>query len=172
MINLINKTIGIWRGFDGKFAEVEMGGVVGYQPNWDHVDALAQPREKICTALELDTGARINLPTNEIAHILSDRTGVLVLFSSKRILSEECIAYPAPDNAAIFNADGSLRFRLKNPHGEQGHFRAVTNNTAKDGSPALGVRACPKDWPVCESVYLVDGSTDDLSQQIPKWVRD
>ena len=78
----------------------------------------------------------------------------------------------ATNNAAILNADGSLCFQLLNPHGADGSFRTVVQNTRPDGVVELGVRACPMSYPVCESVYVLDGSTPDISNQVPRWVRD
>jgi hypothetical protein len=122
--------------------------------------------------LELSDDTRTILSTTEIAHILPDRTGVLVLFDSNKPAPARSVHFVAPNNAAIFNADGSLRFQLKNPWGEEGTFRAVVQNHRSDGSVELGVRACPRSYPVCETVYMVDGTTDDLSKQLPRWVRD
>jgi len=173
-MNLVKKTIGLWRGADGEEAEVDidLGGGNWYRPDWRDVDALLEPRRRYRTAIVLNGGERVLLPTNETPRILMDRTGVFVVFDAQKAVSEGCLYFPEPNNAAVFNADGTLRLVLKNPWGEQGHFRAITNTTAKDNSPAIGVRACPKEWPACEWVYVVDGSTDDLSNQTPQWVRD
>jgi hypothetical protein len=173
-MNLIKKTIGLWRGADGKEAEVDidLGGGNWYQPDWTDVDMLLEPRTRHRTAIVLSNGERFLLPTNETPRILMDRTGVFVVFDVHKTVSEGCISFAEPNNAAIFNADGRVRFFLKNPWGEEGHFRAITNATSKDNSPAIGVRACPKDWPTCEWVYVINGSTDDLSKQTPQWMRD
>lgn len=173
---LVNKVIGLWRGATGDLAEVVYeGGNEGGLEKWIAVQSLIAPCINYQTEIELQDGRRVSLPANEIAHILPDRTGVLVLFS-KSLASfdsaEELIHCAPPDNAAVFNADGSLRFQLKNPAGKNGSFRAVVSLSLADGTRGLGVRACPKDWPACEDVYVVDGSTDDLSRQIPRWVRD
>lgn len=170
----ILKTVGLWRGSDGKEAEVDidLGGADWYRPDWTNVDLLLEPRTRYQTAIVLENGERVLLPTNETPRILPNRTGVLVIFEAKKAAPEKCLSLSEPDNAAIFSADGSLRFRLKNPAGKDGSFRAVVSLSLADGTPGLGVRACPKDWPVCENVYVVDGTTDDLSKQIPRWVRD
>lgn len=172
MSSLVVQVFGVWRGADGRTAEVIYeGSRLSGPERWAEVRRLLAPKIEINTEMELDTGERIVLPTTEIAHLLPDRTGVLVLFRSNQEASNGS-CFLEPDNAAIFNSDGSLRFQLKNPNGEESSFRAVVAMTLPDGSRGLGVRACPLSYPACESVYVVDGSTDDLSKQIPKWVRD
>ncbi|MCU4121198.1 hypothetical protein N8A90_19140, partial [Variovorax sp. N23] len=104
--------------------------------------------------------------------ILPDRSGVLVLFKADDAPQGELMHYAPPNNAAIFNADGSLRFQLPNPFGASGSFRAVLRNRRPDGAIELGVRVCPMSYPVCETVYVLDGSTPDISKQMPRWVRD
>lgn len=177
MNGLVNRVIGLWQGEDGQLAEVVYEGDDSQSGSerWRAVDGLKAPCIRLRTRLELSDGQRVILPIDEIAHILPDRTGVLALFDEGRVsldASDDLLNCSPPDNAAVFNADGSLRFRLKNPAGKDGRFRAVVSLSLADGTRGLGVRACPKDWPVCEDVYIVDGSTDDLSKQIPRWVRD
>ena len=169
----VSKIIGLWRGNDGSLVEVSYGGVETESPNFRNaIDALKEPRVRLRTMMELNDGSRINLPANETAHILPDAPGVLVLFDDGVFPGDDSLSFPAPGNAAIFNSDGSLRFRLKNPEGKHAHFRAVVALSMPDGSRGVGVRACPKDHSACEYVYAVDGSTDDLSMQAPRWVRD
>ncbi|MET3391087.1 hypothetical protein ABIC33_001726 [Variovorax sp. 1140] len=177
MNGLVSKVIGLWQGADGQLAEVVYEGddSQGGIERWRAVDSLKAPCIRLRTRIELNDGRRVTLAIDEIAHILPDRTGVLVLFSNRRRpldASDDLVHFALPDNAAVFNADGSLRFRLKNPAGKDGDFRAVVSLSLADGTRGVGVRACPKDWPSCEDVYVVDGSTDDLSRQIPRWVRD
>ncbi len=168
----ISRIIGRWRGSDGHVAEVvHEGSHASGSDRWAEVDNLRAPVTRLNTAVDLTTGERVILPAIEIAHLLPDATCVLVLFEPSRETAGD-IRFAPPHNAAIFNADGSLRFQLKNPAGEDGIFRAVVLLTLPDGSRGLGVRACPRSYPSCESVYLVDGSTDDLSKQVPRWVRD
>ncbi len=51
--------------------------------------------------------------------------GCLYFFDSNGLeVPAASMHFPPPDNAAIFNADGSLRFQLKNPWGKEGIFRA------------------------------------------------
>lgn len=169
----VSKVIGCWYGSNGQTAEVIYESAQPFGPeSWEAVDLLLEPRKHYRTDIELVGGCRVELPVNEIATILSDKSGVLVLFTPSRQSDAGLIHFDPPNNAAIFNADGSLRFQLKNPFGEHGSFRAVLRNHLLDGSYELGVRACPMEYPACETVCIVDGSTDDLSQQTPRWVRD
>ena len=173
MSALVSKVVGLWRGADGKTAEVAYEGSDKSGPeNWATVYALIAPRINYQTAIELDEGVRILLPTNEIGHVLPDRSGVLVLFKADRAPQGNLMHHLPPNNAAIFNADGSLRFQLQNPFGASGSFRAALRNRRSDGVVELGVRVCPMSYPVCETVYVLDGSTPDISKQLPRWVRD
>ncbi|MGO4391882.1 hypothetical protein AB4Z46_11060 [Variovorax sp. M-6] len=172
MSALVSKVIGRWLGANGCLAEVVYeGSNVSGPERWAAVDSLPAPVVRLETQVELSDGSRRGLGVGGIAHLLPDHTGVLVVFVSAKPPAG-LIFFDAPNNAAIFNADGSLRFQLKNPWGEHGSFRAVVSNPLPNGSFELGVRACPRSYPVCEDVYIVDGSTDDLSKQIPRWVRD
>lgn len=174
MSSLVSKVIGLWRGADGQVAEVvyEQGGELTGPSSRVSVHALKPPRVHFQTAIEHDDESRVLLPVDEIANILPDRTGVFVIFDRNRPSPEGLLYCPPPNNAAIFNADGSLRFQLQNPYGAVGSFRAALHNRPADGVVELGVRVCPSHYPACETVYLVDGSTPDLSKQLPRWVRD
>lgn len=171
----ISKIIGQWQGADGALAEVVFSGEGRFGPeSWAAVDELTKPLIKLDKILVLTDGSRIALPVSEIPELLPDHSGVLVVFNEKAkgAASRNFMQIPPPNNAAIFNADGSLRFQLQNPWGDAGSFRAVLSNHRPDGAVELGVRACPRDWPVCESVYIVDGSTPEIGKQLPRWVRD
>ena len=112
------------------------------------------------------------LVLDDLPHLLPNRTGVLIVFASSTPLPHASVHFLPPHNAAVINADGSLRFQLKNPCGDEGSFRTVVSHRFPDGSFEVGVRACPRSYPACETVYIVDGTTDDLSKQTPRWVRD
>ncbi|MGJ7542048.1 hypothetical protein [Variovorax sp. LT1R16] len=169
---LIDRVIGRWMGADTRIAEVVYEGGGESAERWVHVDSLKKPVIRLSTALDLNDGTRTLLPVDEIAHLLPDRTGVFVVFLENKRSRVGFTSFCGSHNAAIFDANGTLRFQLKNPYGEHGSFRSVVRHCKGDGSVELAVRACPKDWPVCEEVYTIDGSTDDLSTQMPRWVRD
>ena len=173
MNKLIKKIVGVWQGADGTLAEVVYDEGGGHAPdNWQAVDALEAPCRKLRVVFELDDQVRIAAPFTEIANILPDRTGVLVVFDENPPTPGHGVEYfSVPDNAAVFNADGSLRFRLKNPCGETGGFWALERIRRSDREWLLGVRACPKNQPTCDHVYVVDGVTSDLSHQMPLWMR-
>lgn len=172
MNEIVCKVVGRWRGADGATAEVIYDGP-GSEPleNWSAVNLLRSPAAPINTELELSSGRRIPLPTTEIACLLPDRSGVLAIFENSGSTGG-AEQRQRGQSAAIFNADGTLRFMLEHPDGDAGIFRAMVPLTLPDGSRGLGVRACPRTWPVCESVYIVDGSTPEIGTQLPLWVRD
>lgn len=59
------------------------------------------------------------LPIVENIQILTDRTGFIILYDKEPSLLSKAKEYPwffdRPNNAAIYNSDGSLRFQLKIP---------------------------------------------------------
>ena len=167
---LISKVFGVWRGADGTLGEVVYDSYNGAGKEWDAVDALVRPVKEIQIACELDDGKRIVFPFMDIAAILPDRTGVLVVFSGQ---DKSGAYFPEPDNAAIFNADGTLRFRLENPwRVQQGVFRGVQHIYKADGRRELGVRVCPGPGLPCDNVIVVDGRTPDLRQERCIWMRE
>ena len=173
MSSLVKQILVKWRVSDGRLFELIYEGEDEDLFN-DHkiLDPYPRPLAMVEVFLRLDDATKIVLPVDEIPHILPDRTGVLVIFDRNRPSAEGLLYCPPPNNAAIFNADGSIRFQLQNPFGAVGSFRAALHNRLANGVVELGVRVCPSDYPACETVYTVDGSTPDLIKQLPRWVRD
>lgn len=173
MTSKVNQILIAWEVNDGRRFEIIYEGE-GENILQDRkvLDPFPRPLIKAQTTLKLDDGSRVVLKIDSLPYLLPDRSGVFAVFSAEMPAQGGTIYYPPPNNAAILNADGSLRFWIKNPAGDQGIFRAAVSLLLPDGSKGLGVRACPKNWPACEDVYVVDGSTDDLSKQVPRWVRD
>ena len=65
----------------------------------------------------LDNNKEIHIPVSDIIEVLPDRTGFVVIYKEQPRKFSEAISYPwffkYPNNAAIYNADGSLRFQIK-----------------------------------------------------------
>jgi hypothetical protein len=170
MNKLISKVIGVWRGADGTLGEVTYDSHDGMGKGWEAVDVLIRPIREIQIVCVLEDGARVVFPFMDIAAILPDRTGVLVVFSGN-YKSE--MQFAEPDNAAIFNADGTLRFRLENPWREHhGVFRGVQHIDKIGGGRELGVRVCPGPGLPCDDVIVVDGRTPDLRKERCIWMRE
>lgn len=75
--------------------------------------ALPVPRVAVGTEFHLENGQRARLPFAELAWRTPDRTGALVIFKSGAYVNADgSDIYPAPNNAAIYNADGSLRCQV------------------------------------------------------------
>lgn len=122
--------------------------------------------------LVLENGVELRLPVSDMPYILEDRTGVLVLFDekpSKFDTPEFPWFFNCPDNAAIYNADGSLRFQLQSSHGIGSYIGAVHRTATPENPNALGVLVGTlghdPEW-----LYLVDPDSPKL---IPtgKWIR-
>lgn len=122
--------------------------------------------------LVLDNGMEVDIPVLESLNILPDRTGVLVVFEknpSKFSIPNAPWFFSYPDNAAIYDSDGSLRFQLHNTYGEDGYIGAVHSGAMPENPNALGVLigavGHDPEW-----LYLVDPNNPDL---IPtgKWIR-
>ncbi|CZF86962.1 hypothetical protein [Grimontia marina] len=99
--------------------------------------------------------------------VLDDRSGVLVIHNVDDDRADYSFL-PPPNNAAIFNADGSLRFVLENPltgcPGELNFFRAVDVKD-ENGEKALGICIAVARGQGLET-FLVDGSTPDLKSVV------
>ncbi len=92
--------------------------------------------------LVLESGVEVRLPVHEAAYILEDRTGVLVVFNekpSKFSTPEFPWFFNCPNNAAIYNADGSLRFQLESTQGTGSYIGAVHHTATPENPNALGV---------------------------------
>ena len=75
--------------------------------------------------VKLENGLEKFIPISNIVEILPDRTGFVVIYDNKPNKFSEATSYPwffeYPNNAAVYNADGSLRFQIK-----------ITNNPDSD----------------------------------------
>jgi len=133
--------------------------------------ALEHPVVRFEQYLVLEHGVEVRLPISETPYFLEDRTGVLVVFNeepSKFSTPEFPWFFNYPDNAAIYNADGSLRFQLRS-HGIGSYIGAVHHTTTPENPNALGVLVGSlghdPEW-----VYLVDPDNPKLIST-GKWVR-
>ncbi|MFJ2711180.1 hypothetical protein ACIOZM_09830 [Pseudomonas sp. NPDC087346] len=176
MTALINKIITV--------LELENGVVFERFVRWDGVRTCFEDIKKyiLCSGkyevikrrqyLVLDNGAEVEIPVHEVLNLLPDRTGVLVVFAEEPS-KFNCPEFPwffnFPNNAAIYNADGSLRFQLQSSHGEGSYIGAVHYAAMPNNPDALGVLVGSvghdPEW-----LYLVGPNSLKL---IPtgKWVR-
>lgn len=167
---LIDKIIGIWSNESGRAFEVFYEG-----DSQDWLEMTAQMRRVISTPRKLQivlacsNGVRVKLPFSEIPEILPDRSGVVVIFSRGQYIKEDGTDYfPEPDNAVVFNADGSLRFQVKNPEGLDTSFSGFNGSTFNiltgKGEFRLAVR---NDHPLADYVhsYLYDGKTPYVQRE-------
>ncbi|MBK5374450.1 hypothetical protein JFT81_07375 [Pseudomonas sp. TH43] len=122
--------------------------------------------------LVLDNGVEVDVSIQEVLNILPDRTGVFVVFEKEPYNfsgSENSWFFGYPSNAAIFNADGTLRFQMHNPYGENSYIGAIHSGAMPDHPDTLGVLigtvGHEPEW-----LYLVDPNAPKL---IPtgKWIR-
>ncbi|MEZ8824086.1 hypothetical protein AB6E04_06970 [Vibrio amylolyticus] len=102
-----------------------------------------------------------------LVKLLDDKSGVLVIHDVNDDVTD-CSFLPPPNNAAVFNADGSLRFILQNPltdvSGELNFFRADSVKK-ENGEYGLGICIAVARGQGIES-FLVDGTTPDLKNVI------
>ena len=110
---LVSKTAIVIRASNNVCATVFINGDgVELSESFSKIKHLPVPMKTIASELWLDSGEVIRLPYNDSSYIIPDRTGVVMIFSDN---SEGLKEFPKPNNAAIYNADGSLRFQLKIP---------------------------------------------------------
>ena len=115
MTSLVKQVIGVWQGADGSIAEmIYDGSPLDAMTLFEKVESLPDPARKISAYLLLENEERSVLPFIGVAYMLPDRTGVVAIFEPGQYVKEDGTDhFPQPNNAAIFNADGSLRFQLK-----------------------------------------------------------
>ena len=169
-------------GADGRRASVITDG--SREPGekrWAAVHALKLPKREIETGLLLEDGAYVALPFCALAWIIPDRTGVLVIFKSGSYTHPDgSDVFPCPNNAAIFNADGSLRFQVRFASSLAGRAdyiidrtftRTITHKTlpiGRVGEPInppivqFGVLVGTKQHPP-ESFYVLNTETGELT---------
>jgi hypothetical protein len=122
--------------------------------------------------LVLNSGVEVSVPIHEALNMLPDRTGVLVVFDkepSKFSSAEAPWFFDFPNNAAIYNADGTLRFQLHNPEGKGSYIGAVHSGAMPNHADTLGVLVGTvghdPEW-----LYLVDCNSPELIHT-GKWIR-
>ncbi|WP_152618078.1 hypothetical protein [Pseudomonas fluorescens] len=130
------------------------------------------PVVDMVTFIVVEDGEEVPFLAAGIPYILPDRTGVLVVFEQKTN-KFKCSKAPwffgYPNNAAIYNADGSLRYQLRNSYGEGSYVGAIHSGAMPDHPETLGVLigtvGHEPEW-----LYLVDPAGPAL---IPtgKWIR-
>ncbi|WGV98811.1 hypothetical protein QF117_02290 [Vibrio sp. YMD68] len=116
-----------------------------------------------CSPVNFTPSLQQNLSIN----VLEDRSGVLVIHDVNEEVTD-CPFLPPPNNAAVFNADGSLRFVLQNPltsvPGELNFFRADSVKK-ENGEYGLGICIAVARGQGLECFH-VDGTTPDLTTVI------
>ena len=113
-MNLVKYLISVRKTADGKVVEWVDAGI---SDRWESykkaTDGLLRPFVALNTKLFQDQGNSVELPFAEPAQILPDRTGILVIFKpGSYIHPDGTDVFPCPNNAAIYNADGSLRCQV------------------------------------------------------------
>lgn len=180
----ISQTGTVWQGADGGTAEVLADGkTTDAIEAWADADKLAPPLRELESFIILADGTRVTLPFCGITYLTPDRTGVVAIFSPGQYLNsvgEDM--FPPPHNAAIFNADGSLRCQVHFAGGAERnrsliierHFsRHITRQPAKHtyGPPGellatpivqFGFLVGTKDSPP-ESFFVLNCETGELT---------
>lgn len=176
-MKLISQIVTIWQGGDGAIAEfIEDGSPLDAMDRFERVRALPAPAKEIGTYLLLEDGARFKLPfCRGRAYILPSRTGIAVVFWRGEYLNKDgSDEFPVPNNAAVFNADGSLRFQLENPHGQGTTFWGFDGKTFDllkgTGEFRISVR---DDDPAADCVhsFQYDGRTPTVALKTRRDVR-
>jgi len=174
---LVSKSVWVYRGSDGGEATVRLDDAHSQEESdWSTVDALLEPVVNVGSELWLDDGRKIRFPFSAQPKILPDQTGVVVIFDDgkrKYTHPDGTDVFPAPNNAAIYNADGSLRFQLRIPLGHivdriaAIHGGAIVSPKFKD---MMGVLIATDKRGPPEYVYVIDPSQPELIST-GQWVR-
>lgn len=140
---------------------------------WAEVKALPPPKVELGSELWLDNNERVRLPFNALPWILPARNGVLVLFKDGEYTNPDgSDIFPKPNNAAIYNADGSLRFQLKLPAGtiadRIGGVHSGGMPEKFKGMMGVVIATHPESYP--EWIYAIDPTQSELID-VHQWVR-
>jgi hypothetical protein len=92
------------------------------------------PVKKITTYLVLNDARTIKLP-NLVGciKILADKTGFICINANQKSYLDTDNFFEAPNNAAIYNADGTLRFQLISPEQGKSWYFEYTAENPRDG---------------------------------------
>jgi len=157
----VRKTVLLWRAADSEqFQYIIDRGGLSDEGNSEGLRALKRPITQVCSQLLLDDGREISLPFTDFAWIVPDRTGALVIFKPGSYTHPDgSDVFACPNNAAIFNADGSLRCQVHFagvPERSEGYVigrpftRTITHKTLP-----IGRRGEPIDPPIVQFGVLV-----------------
>lgn len=114
-MSVLIEQVGIlWQGASGKQANWIVDGSKGDAIEASQeLRALRVPKGEVESFLILTDGTRVTLPFCGIAYRIPDHTGVVAIFEPGQYLNAQGEdMFPRPNNAAIFNADGSLRCQV------------------------------------------------------------
>lgn len=178
----VQQTVLLWHAADGeRFQYIVDRGGLSDEGNSERLRALKRPLAQVSSQLILEDGSVISLPFTDFAWIVPDRTGVLVIFQpGSYTLPDGRDAFSCPNNAAIFNADGSLRCQVHfagAPERSSSYIigrpftRTITHKTMSIGRPGepidppivqFGVLVGTKEHPP-ESFYVLNTETGELT---------
>lgn len=179
------KQVGIlWQDWNGNQAEwIVDGSKVDAIEAAQGLRRLGVPKGEVESFLILTDGNRVSLPFCGVAYRIPDHTGVVAIFEPGQYLNTQgADMFARPHNAAIFNADGSLRCQVHFVGGvernksliiERYFTRHVTRKTSKHpyGPPGelldtpivqYGFLVGTKDAPP-ESFYILNCETGELT---------
>lgn len=160
-----------WEGADGTTTDLVIdGSALSADVRLRALDALKRPVRRTESFILQADGTRHPLSFIGDSYILPDRTGIVAIFDAGQYTKADGTdCFPYPNNAAIFNADGRLRFQLQL---NDGH-RIATFHTGWMPPKFEGMMGvlmathadAPPEW-----VYAIDPSSPVL---IPtgQWVR-
>jgi hypothetical protein len=99
---------------------------------WKKAEDFQHPLFRLNNVLLLEDGTRVQLDTCARPTILRDRSGVMVI-SNESDAKHGLRHFEAPNNAAIYNADGTLRFQLISPEQGKNWYIEYTGENPRDG---------------------------------------
>jgi hypothetical protein len=99
---------------------------------WKKIENFQRPVPRLANILVLDDGTRVLMDTCARPKILRDRSGVIVI-SDESDSNHSLRHFEAPNNAAIYNADGTLRFQLISPEQGNSWYIEYTAENPRDG---------------------------------------
>ncbi|MDM7943960.1 MAG: hypothetical protein QUV35_15155 [Hydrogenophaga sp.] len=155
------QTYVLWKGVDGElFRYIFDSGVLSDEGNSEGLRALKDPARPLSCQWLTDKAGYVCMPFKDSARILPDRTGVLVIFKPGSYTHPDGNdIFPCPNNAAIYNADGSLRCQVRFASGPERNADCVIGRTftrtITHQTLPIGRRGDPIDPPIVQFGVLV-----------------
>lgn len=155
----------LWLGSNGIQAAVPVEGELTEDAlsRRAKVLALPEPRRLLGCVFLLDDGEEVVVNAPMLPALLPDRSGVLGVFPPGWYVSNTAEdVFKRPNNAAVFNSDGTLRFQIKVGSESIHHIALVYGMLDGKFSGMLGLHAASAEHRPPEQIYALNPEDPQL----------